>query len=105
MIPRYSGVLPVMSPTMKTVITIYMTMCMRPTPPPPGVDWISIPRNAERITRGCIAASDELTEPVVTAVVTTVQKAEKKPPILVSIPGPSGVVGMNAMKRSIRLST
>src|SRR2546426_12349440 len=45
---------------------------------------------------------EALTDPVVTAVVTTVQNVEKKPPILVSIPAPTcGVVGTNAMTRSI----
>ena len=51
-IPRYSGVRPDMRPTMKTVMTTYITMYMTPTPFPPGDDWISIPMNAERITRG-----------------------------------------------------
>src|SRR2546426_820082 len=34
---------------MKTVMMMYMTMYIRPTPWPPGVDWISIPMKAERI--------------------------------------------------------
>ncbi len=101
MIPRYSGVRPDIRPTMKTVMMMYITMYIRPTPFPPGVDWISIPMNAARMTRACSPPREELTEPVVTAVVTTVQKAEKKPPNRVSIPGPSTVFGMNPITRSI----
>src|SRR5208337_906041 len=104
LIPRYSGVLPDIRPTMKTVITMYMIIYINPTPFPPGVAWMSIPMKAERMTRGCMAERLALTEPVVTAVVTTVQNADMKPPILVSIPGPRGVVCMNAITRSMAKS-
>ena len=73
---------------MKTVITTYITMYIRPTPLPPGVDWISIPMKAERMTSGFIPAKFAFTEPVVTAVVTTVQNVEKKPPKRTSMPRP-----------------
>ena len=86
---------------MKTVRTMNMTMYISPTPLPPGVAWISIPLNAESMTSGFTPDRDALTEPVVTAVVTTVQKTEKKPPKRTSIPGPTtGKLGMNAIKRS-----
>ena len=78
-----------------------MTMYISPTPLPPGVAWISIPLNAESMTNGFTPDRDALTEPVVTAVVTTVQKTEKKPPKRTSIPGPTtGKLGVNAIKRS-----
>src|SRR5487761_1825934 len=100
-IPRYSGVLPDMSPTMKTVMITYMIMYINPTPMPPGVAWISMPMNAAKMTSGFMAKSEEFTEPVVTAVVTTVHNTDMKPPILVSIPGPIVTgVGMNAMIKS-----
>ena len=51
-----------------------------------------------------MAESEALTEPVVTAVVTTVQKAEKNPPNRTSMPGPNIGLGMNAMMRSITKS-
>src|SRR2546428_11201053 len=70
-IPRYSGVRPDMRPTMKTVMTMYITMYINHTPLPPGVDWISIPKTAESMTSGCIPTTLALTEPVITAVVTT----------------------------------
>ena len=101
MIPRYSGVRPDIKPTMKTVIMMYITIYIRPTPFPPGVDWISIPMNAARMVSACIPPREELTEPVVTAVVTTVQNAEKNPPNLVSMPAPSTVFGMSPITRSI----
>src|SRR6266568_1616567 len=85
-IPKYSGVRPDMRPTMNTVMITYMTMYIKPTPSPPGVDWMNIPMNAERITRGWLPSRLELTDPVVTAVVTTVQNVEKNPPNLTSIP-------------------
>ena len=54
---------------------------------------------------GASRKSAVLTDPVVTAVVTTVQKADMNPPILVSIPGPIwGMVGMNAIARSMMKS-
>ena len=66
---------------------------------------MSIPMKPPRMTSGCIPASAELTDPVVTAVVTTVQNADMKPPNLVSMSGPScGIVALNAMARSIMKS-
>src|SRR2546422_11381850 len=98
--PKYSGVRPDIRPTMKTVRTMNMTMYITPTPFPPGVAWISIPLNAESMTSGFTLDSDALTEPVVTAVVTTVQKTEKQPPQRTSIPGPTTAkLGVNAIKR------
>src|SRR5207244_13542870 len=85
--PKYSGVRPDIRPTMNTVRTMNMTMYITPTPFPPGVAWINIPLKAERMTSGFTADRDALSEPVVTAVVTTVQKVEKKPTNVTSIPG------------------
>src|SRR5712691_5702961 len=100
-IPKYSGVRPDMRPTMKTVRMMNMTMYINPTPFPPGVAWISIPLKVESMTRGFMLDRDALTEPVVTAVVTTVQKTEKKPPKRTSIPGPTaGKLEVKAIKRS-----
>ena len=42
----------------------------------------------EVMVSGCMAESEAFSEPVVMAVVTTVQKLEKNPPILTSMPGP-----------------
>src|SRR5450759_849743 len=53
----------------------------------------------ERTFSGFIADSEAFTEPVVNAVVVVVQKAEKNPPILVSIPAPEGRFWRNPMKR------
>src|SRR2546422_7726181 len=100
-IPKYSGVRPDMRPTMKTVRTMNMTMYITPTPFPPGAAWISIPLKADSMTSGFSPDRDALREPVVTAVVTTVQNTEKKPPNRTSIPGPTtGELGVKAIKRS-----
>ena len=47
------------------------------------------------------AASEALTEPVVNAVVVTVQKTDENGPIPASIPAPRTVTGMNAIIKSI----
>ena len=47
-----------------------------------------------------MADNEAFTEPVVNAVVVVVQKAEKNPPILVSIPAPEGRFGRNPIMRS-----
>src|SRR5207245_5176842 len=83
--PKYSGVRPDIRPTMKTVRTMNMTMYITPTPLPPGVAWISIPLKAESMTSGFSPDRDAFTEPVVTAVVTTVQNTEMTPPNLTYI--------------------
>src|SRR5947208_16869871 len=75
-IPKYSGVRPDMRPTMKTVRTMNMTMYITPTPFPPGVAWISIPLNAESMTRGVKLDRDVAAEPLAAAVVRTVQHTE-----------------------------
>src|SRR5665647_1686492 len=72
LIPKYSGVLPDINPTMKTVIIMYMTMYIMPMPFPPGIDWMNIPSNPDVIVKGCIAESAVLMDPVVATVVTTV---------------------------------
>src|SRR5437660_12424408 len=74
--PKYSGVLPDIRPTMKTVRMMNMTMYITPTPFPPGVAWINIPLKADSMTNGFNPDKDALTEPEVTAVVTTVQNSE-----------------------------
>ena len=65
---------------------MYMIIYIRPIPLPPGVAWISMPRKPESTLSGGIADKEAFTEPVVNAVVVVVQKAEKNPPILVSMP-------------------
>jgi hypothetical protein len=57
---------------MKTVIIMYITMYIIPTPFPPGIDWINMPKKAEVIAKGCIPDKAEFTDPVVATVVVTV---------------------------------
>ena len=49
---KYSGVLPDINPTIKTVIMMNITIYIRPTPLPPGIDWMNMPKKAESIVKG-----------------------------------------------------
>jgi len=56
---------------------------------PPGAPCINIPKKAERMTMGLKADSEALTDPVVNAVVVTVQNTDAALPNLTSIPCPT----------------
>src|SRR5207247_10126206 len=72
-IPKYSGVLPDMRPTMKTVRTMNMTMYITPTPFPQGDAWVSILLNADSMTCGFNLDRDACDEPLVSTIVSPVK--------------------------------
>ena len=83
---RYSGVLPTMSPQIKTARITYITMFIRPTPLPPNTQfnimWSSGTRPPNGVRESCML----LTVPVVNEVVTVVKRADCSMPKRVSFP-------------------
>ncbi|SCT37910.1 Uncharacterised protein [Staphylococcus aureus] len=83
---KYSGVLPTIKLHINTVSKTYINKFMSPTPSPPNTTFSIINTIGPNPPKGVKLSCMLLTEPVVNAVVITVNSADKPAPNRTSLP-------------------